>query len=225
MQKLKNLLTHRTFLLFLVLIVLTGVLAVTTFLRPQLLIGSFNHLKVLAGDIYQGKVFAEKSTARVFTESGKVNIQFKIVKNDKNALSQFNQKLGVGEEYLEGISLDLDDATIKRLEDFLPLDLTLLVTPDRVDFKSGIVPGFVSSLVTETKEFSTGSARLKLSQYSAAEFKLEITDPEPLLKYATSSGQFVLSDKLWPLYPILARVGTIEMLVNGKSVSGEVILK
>lgn len=197
----------------------------TTFFRPQLLIGSFNRLKVLAGDIYQGKVFAEKSTARVFTESGKVNIQFKIVKSDRNALTQFNQKLGVGEEYLKGISLDLDDVTIKKLADFLPLDLTLLVTPDKVDVKSGIVPGFASSLITETKEFSTGSGKLKMSQFSSSEFKLEIADPEPLLKYATESGQFVLSDKLIPLFPILARVGTIEMSVNGKSVSGNIKVK
>jgi hypothetical protein len=224
-QKLKNLLTHRTFLLFLVLTVLTGFLAVTTFFRPQLLIGSFNRLKDLGGDIYQGRVFAEKSSARVFTESTKVNIQFKIVKNDKSALSQFNQKLGVGEEYLKGIVLDLDDVTIKKLEDYLPLDLTLEVTPDRVNFKSGIVPGFVSSLVTETKEFSTGSGKLKMSQFSSSEFKLEITEPEPLLKYATESGQFVLSDKLLPLFSILARVGTIELLVNGQSVSGGINVK
>ncbi len=225
MQKLKNLLTHRTFLLFLVLIVLTVVLAVTTFFRPQIFIETFNHLKNLTQDLYDGRVFAEKSTARVFIENNKLNIEFKVASKDKVALSQINQKLGSEDAYLEGVSIGLDETSIKKLANFLPLELDLQITPDRVEFRSGIVPGFASSLITETKEFSTGSATLKMSQYSASEIKLNITDPEPLLRYATESGKFVLSDKLLPLFPILARVGTIEMSVNGKSVSGEVAFK
>lgn len=131
MQKLKNLLTQRTFLLFLVLIVLTGILAVTTFFRPQLFIGSFNHLKTLVVDLYSGRVFAEKSTARVISENGKLNINFDVAEDDKIAINAFNQKLGVDNKYLEVISLDIDDLSLKRLENFLPVDLTLSITTDR----------------------------------------------------------------------------------------------
>lgn len=221
MQKFKQIITHKTFLLFLVLIVLTCILAATTFFRPDL----FDKLRIYATNIYSGNLWKEKSTARVFSESGDLKIQFKIVSADEKNLQIFNQKLGVSRDYIDGISLDLDAASMKKIEQFLPIDLNLVITPESISYKSGIVPGFASSLVTETKEFATDSAKLKLSQYSAAEFKLEIVDPEPLIKYATTSGQFVLSDKLLPLYPILARVGTIEMSVNGKSLSGEVKLK
>lgn len=221
MQKFKQIIIHKTFLLFLVLIVLTSILAATTFFRPDL----FGKIKVYALDIYSGKLWKEKSTARVFLEEGSLKIVFDIADEDKANLGKYNNKIGVSSAYLEGLAFKIDDNSQKKLNSFLPLHLDLQIMPDEINFQSGIVPGFASSLVTETKEIATESGKLKFAQYSQNEFQLEIVDPSPLLKYATSSGQFVLSEKLLQLYPILERVGTIKMSVNGKSVSGEVRLK
>ncbi len=140
-------------------------------------------------------------------------------------MQTFNQKIGLKDEYLDGIAVKLDAVTAQKLQDFLPLHLVLQIDSDSIRFQSGLVTGFASSLVSETKEFATESGKLKYVQYSPTEFQLKITEPYPLIKYATSSGQFVLSDKLLQVYPILERVGTIEMSVNGKSLSGEVKLK
>ncbi len=221
----KTLLTYKTFQLFLVLVVLTSILILTTFLRPDIFQEMFSKISVFASDITTGRLWKEKSQAELFMEDGLLKVNFQISPDDQPAIKIFNQKLRVSEDYLQGIALKIDRDSEQKLQSYLPLNLILDIETDRITFQSGLVPGFVSSFVTETKEIATGSSKLKLSQYSPTEFALEIRDPEPLLQYATASGQFVLSDKLSPVYPILERISTIEMSVNGKSLSGEVRLK
>lgn len=225
MRKVVGIFKNKTFLLLAVLVVLTIFLVVTTILRPEVFQQTFKKLQSFASDISTGKLWREKSQARVFIEDESLKVAFTISPDDQPNLKLFNQKLAIGEAYLDGIALKLDTQSIKKLEPFLPLELIIQIEPERIEFQNGIVPGFASSLVTETTELSTGSARLKMVRYSQTEYSLEIADPEPLLQQATASGQFVLSDKLLQLYPILERVSTIEMNINGKSVSGEVKLK
>lgn len=225
LQQLKKIFKSKTVLLFLALIILTILLAEETFYNPKVFSRTFDDLKVLATKLYEGNVFKEKSSAKIWTENQSLKFKFQITSNDKAAINQFNQKLGIGNEYLDGISLDLDPETIKELNNFLPVDVTVKITPESINFSNGGTSGIVSSLVGDAKEYSTGSGKLRYRQSLDTEFQLEITDPEPLLKDATASGKFVLSDKLQPLFPILARVGTIEMNVSGKSVNGNISLK
>ncbi len=205
--------------------VLTSILVLTTILRPDVFQEMFSKINVFASDIASGKLWKEKSQARVYLADGSLKVNFQISTVDQSAVKAFNQKLGVSDEYLQGVAIKIDSESQQKLQSFLPVNLTLEIEDDRIIFQNGIIAGFASSLVTKTMEYATGSSKLKISHYSPTEFLLDITDPEPLLQEATASGKFVLSDKLLPLYPILERVSTIEMSVNGKSVSGEVKLK
>ncbi len=226
MDRFKSLLiTHKTIFLLSLLILLTSILVLTTFFRPQLFGGVFNHLGVFAQQLYQGNVFAEKSTAKIWTEGNNLKIEFILTEDDKQKMQSFNNNLGVKEDYLEGISLELDPESIKKINEFLPVNLGLTIEPKKVSFGSSILPTFVSSLVKDSKEFATEGGKLSFTKSSESEFQLKLDNPQPLLQYATESGQIMMSDKLQLLFPIMDRVGTIEMLVNGKSISGEVRLK
>ena len=225
LQQLKNFFKSKTVLLFLALIVLTGLLALETFYNPKVFSQTLGDVKMLAIKLYEGNVFKEKSLVKIRTENQSLKLEFHISPKDQPLLDQFNQKLGVDDGYLEGISIDLDPVTIKKLDNFLPVELTMKVSPQNLNFSSGMFPGFASAVAPETKEFSTGSGKLRFTESSETEFKLEITDPEPLLQEATSAGKFVLSDKLKQLFPILARVSTIEVNVNGKNVNGNISIK
>jgi hypothetical protein len=224
-QKFRQILTHKTFQLFSILVVLISILALTTIFRPDVFQEMFSRIGIFAADLKSGKMWKEKSQAKLFVEEGSLKINFQITPEDEKSLKFFNQKLGVSDSYLQGIALKIDEATQKKLQSFLPVHLDLQIGEDKIMFDSGILTGFASSLVTETTEFATGSSKLKMSQYSPTQMEVDINQPEPLLQYATSSGQFVLSDKLQPLYPILGRVSAIKMSVNGKSVSGKVKIK
>lgn len=194
----------------------------TTLFKPQLFGGFFNRLGVLAQQVYQGGVFTEKSSAKLWTENNSLKLSFALTKEDQSKMKQFNNNLGVGDDYLEGISLELDPESIQKLSEFLPVNIVLTIEPKKVTFGSSILPTFASSLIKETKEFSTGEGKLKFIKSSDSEFQLVLENPDPLVQYATASGQIVLSDKLRLLFPIMDRVGTIEMLVNGKSISGSI---
>ncbi len=224
-QKFNRIFTHKTFQLLAILVFLTIILVASTILRPDVFQNLFSKVKTFGLEVYSGELWKEKSQARVFMEDGSLKISFQITADDRKVLQTFNQKIGLKDEYLDGIAVKLDAVTTQKLQDFLPVQLVLQIDSDSIRFQSGLVTGFASSLVSETKEFATESGKLKYVQYSPTEFQLKITEPYPLIKYATSSGQFVLSDKLLQVYPILERVGTIEMSVNGKSLSGEVKLK
>lgn len=226
MDRFKSLLiTHKTIFLLVLLILLTSILVLTTFLRPQLLGGFFNRVGVIAQQIYQRNVFTEKSTVKVWTEEKALKLEFNITREDKQKMQSFNKNLNIDDDYLKGVSLELDDESIQRLKEFLPLNIALTIEPNKVTFGSSILPTFASSLIKETKEFATGEGKLKFTKSTDTEFQLILENPKPLLQYATESGKVMMSDKLHLLFPILDRVGTIEMLVNGKSVSGEIRLK
>lgn len=219
------LITHKTIFLFGLLILLTGILVLTTLFRPQLFGGVFNRFGVLAQQIYQRNIFAEKSSIKLWTENTALKLEFSLTKEDKQKMQVFNKNLGIGNDYLQGISLELDPESIQKLSEFLPVNVALTIEPKRISFASSILPTFASSLIKENKEFATEGGKLKFSKSSDSEFQLVMEDPRPLLKYATESGQIMMSDKLHLLFPILDRVGTIEMLVNGKSVSGSIEIK
>lgn len=225
MQKLKQIFIHKTFWLFITLIVLTGVLGVTTYFHPKVFNQTYTSIKSLIGQVYEGNVFKEKSNVRIWIENDDLKTHFTIISEDQDALNDFNQKLGIADDYLKGVSVTLDQASIKKLSEFVPIELDLKITSSGFTFSNGIIQGFASSLIRESKEYSSGSGKLKLEQYSATEYDVKIDEPGPLLQAATASGKLTMSDKLLPLFPILHRVSTIEIKVNGKSVSGEVTLK
>lgn len=233
LQRLKNLFkTRKTVLLILLLSILTGFLTLSTLYNPRVLNQAISNVKSVSTEVSDqvtnvssGEIFREKSTARVWAEGSQLRVQFKVVPEDKVAMAEFNQKLGVDDDYLDGISFELDQESIVRLSNLLPLDLTLSVTGGSLKFDNGVLPGFTSSLITDTIEIATGSGKLNLKRHSASEFTLDVEDPAPLLHHAVTSGQLVLSDKLAQMFPILERVSTIELRVNGKSVNGSFNLK
>jgi hypothetical protein len=107
-QKLKRILTHKTFQLLVVLAILTTILVTTTILRPDIFQQAFNKLAVLASDITSGRIWKEKSQARVFIEDGALKIAFTITPEDQITLKKFNQKLAIGDDYLDGLAFKLE---------------------------------------------------------------------------------------------------------------------
>lgn len=227
MNKVVKFLKHykRSLILSGVLLLLIIALGFQIYLNPQFLVQAYQKEVVLAQQIRSGELWAQKSTAKVWVDGQSLKLQFDVVDRDKPMLEQFNQNLGTNDDYLKGISVDLDPQTIQFLQQFTPITLTLKITDHQIGFKSSEIPGFASSFIKDEKQFATESGNLDLKISSNDEFQLNIQDPEPLVKYATHSGQLNLSSKLNPLFPLLERVSTIRMMVNGKSINGVLNLK
>ena len=167
----------------------------------------------------------ESSTADVFIEDGYLRFTFKIDNNDKLKVIEFNRRLGVGGDYLDGVSIKLDPDSLNRLQPMLPVHVKLDFDDSKVSFSSQasnlLSPGFSG----QNYNIATGSGKLGFQAKDAQNFELQIQDPEPVLQYATGSGQLHLSTKLNPLFPILEKVSSINLTVNGKNVQGEMRLK
>jgi hypothetical protein len=167
----------------------------------------------------------EASTAEFFIQEGYLKFNFKVTNNDKLKAIEFNRRLGVGGDYLEGISFKLDPDSLNKLQPIMPIHVNLNIDDDKVTFSSKgsnlLSPGFSG----QNYNIATGSGKLSFQAKDSQSFDLQIQDPEPVLQYATGSGQLHLSSKLNPMFPILQKVATIKVSVDGKNVNGEVTLK
>lgn len=174
-----------------------------------------------------------KSLATLYIDDNKVKVKFNIADKDRLDALEFSRKLGASEAWMEGISLDLDSGTRNKLSQVLPLELFVSFRKDSLKFKStqsSFAAKFKNKALQSAQsksdfEFATGSGKISLKSQNERDFSLDIKDPSPLLQYATESGQIYLSKKVYDMFPISGNIARIEISVNGKDVSGEILLK
>lgn len=211
--------------LMVILLLLIGILGVKVAFKPQLLNEQILYIQNAFQNISRSKPWIQSSQAYINIERENVQIKFKVASGDQSLIKQFSSNLGVSEEYLSGISFEVDENTKANLEQFLPINVNLDISPKRMGFFTPGIKGLESSLIKDKLEFATGSSKLDLKVRGDKEIELEIQDPEPMLKYATNSGQINLSDKLEPLFPIMEKIATIKLEINGNHLEGEIVLK
>ncbi len=182
-------------------------------------------LSILSGCYFyfQKKVFRKSYTeANIVDRELRLNVSLDNL--DKASFESFFKDLGVSPIY--SLNLKFNDESINYLSKILPQRVNLnFVTAKDVKFQSADILVLDSSLVGEDWNFATSSGKLHLKKRTDQDFILDIFDPGALVPNATSSGKFYLSDKLATLYPILGKIATINLRVNGKSISGEIRLK
>lgn len=223
MEKIK-----RPYIIFAGLIILLLILASQLVFQYKFVLNDFIDFRQFLG----GNPLIQKSSAEVYLEgdplaaSGqKIKISFNISKDDQVKALEFSERLGVSTDWISGMYLDLDKESQSKIAPMLPIKVDLNFEDKRVSFKNSTGANLYSAAAFKDIEFATGSARFSLKALNERDFSLNLKEPEKLLKYATSSGQISLSKKLYNMFQIAQNIDTINMTVNGKSVSGEIQLK
>lgn len=169
--------------------------------------------------------FFEKSRAKVYIQDSNLRIDFAVSKKDYSDFKAYFNNLNIEEDISYGISVGLDENSIKYLEKMLPQDLILKISGNKLQFSSSNSIALSSSLPAKNYEISTGSAYLKLKAVNDKNYNLEIKDPELVLGFATKSGQIKLSSEAEGMFPILHKIDTINLRVNGDNLEGTIVLK
>ncbi len=167
----------------------------------------------------------DQSKISVWLEGHKLNLQFEILAEDQVQAQQFFANLGFESVPRDTISLEIDKQTLDNMALIMPTELTVRFLDKSLTFENNATLRLHSSLRSEEFNFATGSGRLVLKTISEKNFNLEVTDPLPLIQYASNSGQIRISQKLDDLLPILLRVDKIKLQVDDKDISGRVDLK
>ncbi len=167
-----------------------------------------------------------QSSADTYISGNNLNIKFNLVTTDLPKARAFATELGVSSDFFNGISLGLDEQTINKLSTSLPAHVSLKIEPKKLIFNSPGSLALSSTLVKNKYQFATGSGKLNLvADGDGRDYNLDILDPEPLVRFATNSGQLSLSTKFNPLLQLAPKIAKIEVRVSNKSISGKIELK
>ncbi|MBI3485873.1 hypothetical protein HY025_02905 [Candidatus Daviesbacteria bacterium] len=167
----------------------------------------------------------QKSTADIFIQGNHLKINFKVKDSGQAKLNSLINNLGVSNDFLNGISLELDSASLAKLSKSLPTQVKLQINDKQISFQGSNTSLLSTGLPNQSFHFASASSSINLKFVSDENYDLEIIDPEPLAVFATSSGTLHLSNKLQGLFPILSKIAKINLVVNGKSLNGELLLK
>lgn len=214
----------RTVGLAIVLALLLSLVAEAAF-TPHILNAQLNWVEGYVNVLRRTKPWEESSQAYLNLESDEVVLTFKVSKKDRPNAEVFLRNAGMDFQVLEGIRLEIDPETRKQLSEFLPIQLNVSVSDKKLSFYTPGFRGLDSSLIKKKEEYATGSSKLLMVMAGDKQMKFEVNDPEPLLIQATSSGQLTMSAKLATLFPILSKVDTMKIDINGDHVEGEIELK
>lgn len=174
---------------------------------------------------FQKNPFKKQSQIDASLIDSKLNFKFDLTEQDKPSFGQFiNNWFGTKEE-LETLSFGIDENAKNILAQNLPVSLKLTVSEKSLSFNSNLISGLQNPLGKSDFEFATGSSKLKVEYSDSSRYKLRIEDPHDLAQYAIQSGKLTASSKLEGLFKSLPKVATIELNVNGKSISGQIVLK
>jgi hypothetical protein len=171
------------------------------------------------------KIVYTESKAYLITSDQNLKISFDFNKKDQILAQQLSQKLAVDNTWEKGISLELDSTSAAQIAQITPLTVQMKLADNLIKFENNNQKQLSNSLPKNNLDFGTGSAKLTGQVQTVQDFDLVIVEPETVLNFASSSGKIRLSDKLLPLFPILAKIARIELSVHGKSVSGEINLR
>ncbi|MBI2022166.1 hypothetical protein HYS93_04810 [Candidatus Daviesbacteria bacterium] len=214
----KKILLSVTILLLLVVLILVAVLAIST---------NFAGIKDYSQGVINRLIKKDNSFAKVYLESNKLKIDFVFSQNGRQKAIAFSQKLALGDDWVDGLSFELDGQTVTSLKDYLPTQLVLNFSGQDLTFSSQnrSLNLLKNSLTKKQYYFATHSAQIAFETASDQDFSLEMTNPKQLLDYATSSSQLNLSKKAELLFPLSDRIAKILLKASGKNLSGQITLK
>jgi len=170
------------------------------------------------------KILHKVSTAKVSTQNDQLNIDFQITSFDRAKAVDFSNNLEISSDYLDGVKLTLDPASINQIKQNLPLEVNLRFSDKQLDLSS-VVGSLSTSLPSQNYEIATGSSKLTFNTRGRSNFDLTITDPGIVISYATSSGRLYLSSQIGELFPMLSKIAKITLVVKDKNVTGNILLK
>ncbi len=171
------------------------------------------------------KVIKNSSFAEISTEGNTLTLKFALTEQETSDAEEFSHNLGTDSNWLEGISLTLDSNSAAYIKEFAQAKVSVDFASKSLHFKNQSLPKLQTALIKNEYSYATKSGRLKLKTKGDSEFKLEIIDPGVIFREATPSGKLNLSEKLIPIFPILSKMDTIRLEVDGKNVSGQIMLK
>lgn len=169
--------------------------------------------------------FFEKSTATASLDGHFLNLKFNVLPKDQEIALRFLSTANLSPELLKGFSVELDDSSIDKISTILPAESSVIVSPKVITVLGKVKKDLKSAESAKVQNFATNSGKLKYTKISDSTFTLHLENPAALLVEATTSGKITLSKKIDSLMISLQKVSTIELEVNGKSVSGEIVLK
>lgn len=195
-----------------------------SFLLIVLVVGIFK-FNALIDSFLERVNLKEKSYANLSFENDKINLKFEIADLDKEAAARFSKQMGVSSDWMEGISLGLDEKTVDLLKGNLPERIDLKFEDDGMSFSSLTSPLLKSSLTGRNYEISTGSGSLSLKASSDRDYDINIIEPVAVLNFLSKSGEIYLSSKAEGFLPSLQKIARIEIESRNGEVKGTLKLK
>lgn len=161
----------------------------------------------------------QPSSAQVVLNGQKVSLKVYLNPKDKMAMEQFTGNLGVGEEWLSGVTFTLDGEGATALASYLPLQAKLQIEPDKIIF--GEPNQYLSP------EGSESTQEMVVSKLSDGGTLIDIKDPDQVLSQAVDTKQVQISDKLVSqgFWQLLSKIARIKIEIHGQKINGEIDLR
>lgn len=178
--------------------------------------------------VFKKGFLQDKSIAQISLNDQGLYFKFDLTSKEREEAESFIQNLGGDESLLDGFSIKLDQATLEKLAPNLPIEVNVDFSPKQVKFSNNVTSSLTNALpISPEKSFTlaTGSGSLLFNEFDKNSFNLKVYDPKPILEYATASSKLTLSKKLDYLFPILQKIGRIEIRASERRLSGEIELK
>lgn len=168
---------------------------------------------------------AQLSLTEESSTSGKLQINFNILPSDQIKVTNISNRLGIGQEWLQGISVQLNKATIDKLKTYLPISVELTLEDDQVQFTNGRLLVLNSGLPVRTEQYASGSGSMILKSQSEKNFELDIKDPGVVVSSAIAEGKLTVSPQLDSLRLVLDQIAEIHLKMANDQVDGFIRLK
>lgn len=182
-------------------------------------------LKVRFLGTFSNNPFRKQSQVNVSLVDSKLNLNFELIPEDELRFASFIRNWFGIDERVKTVSFGIDENMTNALKANLPVNLKLIVDERSLGFNSNIVSGLKNPLINSDVEFATGSSKMNAQVTDSSRYQIKLENPEDLVNYATSSGMLTTSSKIEGLFKSLSKVATIELNVNGKNISGKIVLK
>lgn len=214
-------------------------LSFTKLVLLLILVIIFSSLVIVAANFDRVKIFAlpvlstylekfgiqQTSKVKAQIVDNKLSLKFQIDNSDKEALERLLNRIDISKDFLEGVTLTLDQEGAQKVEMILPDEVDFKALDKKIVFVGQSKKLLESAVPVENYSIASGSGNLSLKVYSGNDYDLLINDPGSLWQLATASGSIKLSRQLEGLFPIVAKIARIEVIARDKKISGEMDFK